>query len=132
MGRRASSGLNATAIVGIVVVVLVVVAAGALIMRKGKSEGFKGDPYPVAESFKNAAALRRNDYVIEGVVYRIENRDTGIGVCLMVESDGKEEPVFVVVPEDVADINIERDIAYAFKVYVGEGGVNIATAVKRP
>ena len=132
MGRRASSSFNTTAIVGIVVVVLVLVGAGALIMRKGKSEGFSGPKLPVEETFTNANSLRRNEYTVEGKVYRIEPRDTGVGVCLLVDSDGKERTVFIKVPEDVATINIERDVSYAFKVRVGDGGVNIATAIKRP
>ena len=50
MGRRASSGLNATAIIGIAAVVLVFVAAGALLLKKGKTEGFTGQPLPVEET----------------------------------------------------------------------------------
>ena len=80
--------------------------------------------------------MRRNEYTVEGTVFRIESRDSGVGVCLMVESDsGEEEAVFVKVPEDIADIatiNLERDVTYAFKIRVEEGGVNVATAIKKP
>ncbi|MED5419237.1 MAG: hypothetical protein VYA27_11070 [Verrucomicrobiota bacterium] len=136
MGRRASSGLNATAIIGIAAVVLVVIVGGALVLKKGKKEGFTGQPLPLQETFSNATAMRRNEYTVEGTVFRIESRDSGVGVCLMVESDsGEEEAVFVKVPEDIADIatiNLERDVTYAFKIRVDEGGVNVATAIKKP
>ena len=136
MGRRASSGLNATAIIGIAAVVLVVIVGGALVLKKGKKEGFTGQPLPLQETFSNATAMRRNEYTVEGTVFRIESRDSGVGVCLMVESDsGEEEAVFVKVPEDIADIatiNLERDVTYAFKIRVEEGGVNVATAIKKP
>ena len=136
MGRRASSGLNATAIIGIAAVVLVVIVGGALVLKKGKKEGFTGQPLPLQETFSNATAMRRNEYTVEGTVFRIESRDSGVGVCLMVESDsGEEEAVFVKVPEDIADIatiNLERDVTYAFKIRVEEGGVNVATEIKKP
>lgn len=136
MGRRASSGLNATAIIGIAAVVLVVIVGGAFVLKKGKKEGFTGQPLPLQETFSNATAMRRNEYTVEGTVFRIESRDSGVGVCLMVESDsGEEEAVFVKVPEDIADIatiNLERDVTYAFKIRVEEGGVNVATAIKKP
>ncbi len=136
MGRRASSGLNATAIIGIAAVVLLVVVGGAFVLKKGKKEGFTGQPLPLQETFSNATAMRRNEYTVEGTVFRIESRDSGVGVCLMVESDsGEEEAVFVKVPEDIADIatiNLERDVSYAFKIRVGEGGVNVATEIKKP
>ena len=136
MGRRASSGLNAPAIIGIAAVVLVVIVGGALVLKKGKKEGFTGQPLPLQETFSNATAMRRNEYTVEGTVFRIESRDSGVGVCLMVESDsGEEEAVFVKVPEDIADIatiNLERDVTYAFKIRVEEGGVNVATAIKKP
>ena len=133
MGRRASSGLNATAIIGIAAVVLVLVAAGTVLLKKGKTEGFTGQPLPIEETFTNATAMRRNEYTVEGKVFRIESRDSGIGVCLMVGGDaGDQEAVFIKVPEDIATINLERDVTYAFKIRVAEGGVNVATAIRRP
>ncbi len=133
MGRRASSGLNTTAIIGIAAAVLVAVVGGFLFLKKGKKEGFTGQALPVKETFTNATAMRRNEYTVEGKVFRIESRDSGVGVCLMVGSEGgEEEAVFIKVPEEIATINLERDRTYAFKIQVGEGGVNVATAIKKP
>ncbi len=131
MGRRASSGLNTTVIISISAGVLLLVAGGFFFLKKGKKEGFTGQPYPVAEMFDSASSLRRNEYVVEGTVFRIDNRDSGTGVGLMVKSDGDPEPVYVIVPEDIATINIERDVNYAIKIRVREGGVNFATAIKK-
>lgn len=132
MGRRASSGLNTTAIIGIAAVVVVVLAGGAFVLRKGKKDGFSGQPYPVSEMFSSASSLRRNEYVVEGTVFRIDNRDSGTGVGLLVGSEEDAEAVYVIVPEEVATINIERNVNYAFKILVGDGGVNFATAIKKP
>ena len=40
MGRRASSGLNATALIGIAAVVLVLVATGTMLLKKGKMANY--------------------------------------------------------------------------------------------
>ena len=137
MGRRASSGLNAAAIMGIAAAVLVFVVGGFIALKKmpffSKKGGFSGPPLPVEETFTNANGMRRNEYTVEGRVFRIESRDSGVGVCLMVASrEGEEQPVFVKVPEDIATINLERDVTYAFKIRVEEGGVNVAQAIKKP
>ncbi len=130
MGRRASSSLNATTIVGIVVVVVILIGAGALVLR-GKKETFDAPALPIEEVFSNANSLRGNEYTVEGKVDRREPRDSGLGISIIVESAGEELPLFIIVPDDVAEINIERDISYAFKVRFGEGGVPIATGIKR-
>ena len=82
--------------------------------------------------FSSASSLRRNEYVVEGTVFRIDNRDSGTGVGLLVGSEEDTEAVYVIVPEEVATINIERNVNYAFKILVGDGGVNFATAIKKP
>mgnify|MGYP002529802545 FL=1 len=131
MGRRASSSLNTTAIVGIAVGVLFLIVAGALVLRKGRGETFDAPPLPMEEVYSNANSLRGNEYTVEGTVDRREPRDSGLGISIVVDSDGEKLPLFIIVPDDVATINIERDVAYAFKVRFGEGGVPIATGVKR-
>lgn len=132
MGRRASSSLNAPAIVGIVVVVLILIAGGALLLQGKKGQTFDAPPLPIEEVFSNANSLKGNEYTVQGKVDRREPRDTGLGISIIVESGGEELPLFIIVPEEVAAINIERDVSYVFKVRFGKGGVPIATGVKRP
>ena len=130
MGRRASSSLNGPAIAGIVVVLLILLGAGAILLR-GKKDTFTGTPLPIEDIYSGANSLRGNEYTVEGTIDSREPRDSGLGITLLVDSDGSEEPVFIVVPPDVATINIERNSRYSFKVRVGEGGIPIATGVKR-
>lgn len=107
MGRRASSSLNATAIVGIAVAVLLLLAGAWFFLMRKKTESFQGTPLPIEDLFSGANSLRGNEYTVEGVVDGREPRDSGLGITLLVESDGSQEPVFLVVPRDVATINIE-------------------------
>ena len=130
MGRRASSSLNATAIIAIMVVVLILIAAGAIALRK-KKDTFDAPQLPIEDIYSNANSLRGNEYRVVGSVYRRGARDSGLGVSIMVDSGSEELPLFIIVPEDVANFNIDRDVTYAFKVRIGEGGVPIATGVKR-
>jgi hypothetical protein len=83
------------------------------------------------EVYTNANSLRGNEYTVEGTVDRREPRDSGLGISILVDSEGEKLPLFIIVPDAVATINIERDVTYAFKIRFGEGGVPIATGVKR-
>ena len=130
MGRRASSSLNPVALVMIVAVCAALIGGGAFLLT-GKKETFDAPRLHIEDVLSNANSLRGNEYMVEGKVFRREVRDTGEGVSLMVETDGGEEPLFIVIPNDVDHVNIERDREYAFKIRFGEGGVPIATAVKR-
>ena len=132
MGRRASSSINTTAIVGVAAVLAVLVAAGALFLLKDKGgSSFTGTPFPVDDAYSGANSLRDNEYTLEGTVTQRHPRDSGLGLEIQVESGGEEKPVFISVPNDVATINIERNTKYAFKVRVGKGGIPVATNVKR-
>ena len=131
MGRRASSSLNTTAIVGIAVGLLFLIVAGALVLRKGRSETFDAPTLPMEEVYSNANSLRGNEYTVEGTVDRRESRDSGLGISIVVDSEGEKLPLFIIVPDDVATINIERGVTYAFMIRFGKGGVPIATGVKR-
>ena len=131
MGRRASSSLNTAAIIGIVAVVAILVGAGALMLKK------KGVTYNdvallrMDEAVQNANSLRGNEYRVEGKVESRWVRDSGEGLSLIVEESGRTERLFIMIPTDVEHPNIERDQRYAFKIKFGEGGVAIATAVKK-
>ena len=131
MGRRASSSLNAIAIVGIIVVIAIVVGVGALMLNR-KSETFTDvPPLHITEALENANSLRGNEYRVEGKVEARWIRDSGEGLSLLVEDNGGTQPLFIMIPPDVEHVNIEREQRYAFKIRFGEGGIAVATAVKR-
>lgn len=131
MGRRASSSLNATAIVGIIAAIIVVGVVGFFMIGK-KTETFADAPLlRVSEALDNANSLRGNEYRVEGKIESRWVRDSGEGLSLQVEEDGRTEYFFIMIPPDIEHPNIEREQRYAFKIRFGEGGVAVATAVKR-
>ena len=131
MGRRASSSLNTTAIVGIIAAIAVVATVGFFMLGK-KSETFTDVPLlRISEALDNANSLRGNEYRVEGKVESRWVRDSGEGLSLQVEEDGRTEYFFIMIPPDIKHVNIEREQRYAFKIRFGEGGVAVATAIKR-
>ncbi len=131
MGRRASSSLNSTAIIGIIAVIALLVGIGSLMLKKKADTFSEVAPLRVAEALVNANSLRGNQYRVEGKIESRWIRDSGEGLSLLVEEEGLTERLFIMIPPDLDHPNIERDQRYAFKIEFGAGGVAIATAVKR-
>ena len=72
MGRRASSSLNGPAIAGIVVVLLILLGAGAILLR-GKKDTFTGTPLPIEDIYSGANSLRGNEYTWASMKRRIRS-----------------------------------------------------------
>jgi len=131
MGRRANSSLNSAAIIGVIAAVAAIAAVGFFLFRQ-ESETFTDAPLlHISEAIDNANSLRGNEYRIEGKIESRWVRDSGEGLSLQVEQDGRTEYFFIMIPPDVEHPNIEREQRYAFKIRFGEGGVAVATAVKK-
>lgn len=131
MGRRASSSINPAAIVGIVAAVAILGVLGFFFFSK-KGEAFSDlPPLRVSEALENGISLRDNEYRVEGKLLARWPRKTGAVVELLVEEPGSAEHFPIVVPDEVATVNFEREQRYAFRIRFGDGGVAIATAVER-
>jgi hypothetical protein len=138
MARRASSNVSTAAIIGIVIVAVIFAVvfilsnilggAGYLL---GNKKAFDAPLLQIEEALQSANSLRGNEYRVEGKVDSRWVRDTGEGLSLMVEDDGQTKYLFIMIPPEVSHVNIEREQRYAFKIKFGEGGVAIATDVKR-
>ena len=131
MGRRASSSINATAIVGIIAVIAILVGVGFIILNR-KGETFEDvAPLLVQEALENGNSLRGNEYRVEGKLLTRWPREEGAVVEILVEETGKSTHFPIIVPANVSSVNFEREQRYAFKIKFGDGGVAIATDVKQ-
>lgn len=131
MGRRASSSINATAIVGIVAVIAVLVGVGFILLKK-KGKTFDDLPaLQVREALENGNSLRGNEYRVEGKLLWRVPREGGAAVEVLIEDAGQTDRLPIIIPADVSSVNFEREQRYAFKIKFGDGGVAIATDVKR-
>ena len=86
---------------------------------------------PVGAFLDNANSLRGNVYSIEGRVHAIRTQDSGKFIHLRVDERGAEEHVFVVVPNTLNSVNIEREQAYAFRVEIKKSGIPEALELVR-
>ena len=129
MPRRASSGPNSTAIIGIVAFILVA-ALVAMFLMKGSKQKIKGaTPLSMSEFLENGNSLRGNEYLIEGTVDQRWPRDNGQLVSLQVNDS--EELIGIEIPLSFNGLNIERSQKYAIKVKFREGGVPDATQMTK-
>lgn len=133
MARRASSSTNPILIIAIAAGVIAAVFAGKFLMTK-KSEAFSDvNPLVVADLLDNGNSLRNNEYLIEGKIderFFRDNNPSSI-VTVRVKSSSGEEIVFVKIPANFNNMNIEREQRYAFKVKFEQGGIPVATKISR-
>ncbi len=133
MARRASSSTNPKLLVGIGVAIIVLVFAGKFLLTK-KSESFS-DAFPldVKAFLEDGNAFRGDEFFIEGKIdekLRWTPSDGQI-VSIRVKTPGGEEIIPIQIPDKFNDLNIDREQSYAFKIDIKEGGIPIATAIKR-
>jgi hypothetical protein len=131
MGRRASSSINPATVVGIIAFVAIIVGLGVFMLKKKATTFTDVAPLQVEEALENANSLRGNEYRVEGKLLARWARDAGAVVELLVDQDGKQTHFPIVIPPEISKVNFEREQRYAFKIKFGEGGVAIATDVKR-
>lgn len=130
MARRASSKSSSGTTIAILAAVVLLLGVGYIFLNK-KPAGFSAPPLPVDAFLTNANSLRGNTYSVEGRVHAIRPQDTGKFVHLRVENGGTEQHVFVVVPNTLNTVNIEREQLYAFKVEIKKGGIPEALELVR-
>ena len=131
MPRRASSGPNAPALIGVVVVVLALAVVAFLALR-GNDDSFGDAPQlHMGDYLASGNSMRGMEFKVEGTVRRRFPRDGGLGLNLEIEEEGVRNYLFVIVPPDQPLASkIDRDQQYAFKIRFEEGGVAVATAIK--
>lgn len=129
MARRASSGPNLTAIIGIAAF-LIVAFFGARFLMKGKQGKISGaTPLSIAEFLENGNSLRGNEYLVQGTVDQRFPRDNGQLVSLLVNDT--EDIIGIEVPSSFNNLNIERQQKLSIKVRFRDGGVPVATQIER-
>ena len=130
MARRASSKSSPATTIGIIAAVVILLGGGFLFLNK-KPAGISGPAFPVDAFRNNANSLRGNIYAVEGQVHSIRPQNNGKFIDLRVTDGGSEKHIFVVVPNTLTTVNIEREQKYAFKVEIKEGGIPEALELVR-
>lgn len=128
MPRRAKSSLNPLHLIGILAGILLLAAAGWVVIGHRADAGLGGTDLSVREYLQNSNALSNNSYRIEGVVRgRLdENWKSSDGrlFSVEVEEGGETALLPVLVPPKFNGTNIQRDQRFRFRVTVqAETGV---------
>lgn len=133
MARRASSSTNPILLVGIGVAVIAIVFLGKFLLGK-KAESFdEAYPLDVKAFLDDGNAFRGDEFFIEGKIdekLRWTPSDGQI-VSIRVKTPGGEEIIPIQIPDKFNKLNIDREQSYAFKIDIKDGGIPVATAIKR-
>jgi len=128
MGRRASSSVNPAWFV-IVAVVVVAAIAGGWALKGTVADPFRTlAPFPTSEYLQNSNSLRGNVYKLEGVVSE-QLAYANNARLISIEVNG--EPVSLIVPAELRDVNVQKGQRLLFKVEVGDKGILKALGVKK-
>lgn len=128
MGRRASSSVN-PAWFAIVAIVVVGAVAGGWALKGTVTDPFRTlTPFPAAEYLQNSNSLRGNVYKIDVVV----GEQLGfVNSARLISVEVNGEPVPIVVPSELRDVNVQKGQRLLFKVEVGDKGILKALDVKK-
>jgi hypothetical protein len=130
MPRRASSRSNPATTIGIIAVLVLILGGGFLLLNGGKG-GYSDPPLPLDAFMSSANSLRGNTYSVSGRVNSIRPRNNGKFIHLKVTNGAREEHLPLIVPNDLDDINIEREQQYRFRVEILQGGIPKALELSR-
>lgn len=120
MARRASSSTNPVWFIALAVIALGAIAGG-FILKGTVSDPFRTlSVFPVADYMQNSNSLRGNSYKLEAVVGE-QLRFIQSARLFSVEVNG--EPVSLLVPKELRDVNIQKGQRFLFKVEVGDKGI---------
>lgn len=123
MARRARSTPNAALLVGGLVALLLLIAAGGYFL------GATGEPYrtvpefPVEEYLANSSSLRGNSYRLTGAILNSIAWSPQSGRLISVEPSGSDSPIPLVVPTELGETNIQKGQRFHFLVEVRENGI---------
>ncbi|MCX6879530.1 MAG: hypothetical protein NTW21_37855 [Verrucomicrobia bacterium] len=133
MARRASSSLHPGILIGIAAAVVVAIVAGQAVFKKKKPRFGDVSPLNIEEFLENGNSLRGNEYSIEGKIDEKLRWTSKRGqiVTLRVSTPGGDELIGIEIPPDFNNLNIEREQRYAMRIKVRQGGIPVATVVKR-
>jgi len=128
MARRASSSINPWWLIAAAVVLVAVVAA-VLMFKDTVSDPFRAlPPFPVKDYMENSNSLRGNVYRVDCVVGDQLHYAQGSRL-FTVEVSG--EPVSLLVPAELREINIQKGQRFLFKVEVGNKGILKAVEARK-
>lgn len=123
MARRARSAPNTRLLVGVLAAVLFLVAIGGYFLGNSGTPFRTAPEFPVEEYLTTSSSLRGNSYRLTGAVLNSIAWSPESGRLISVEPTDSDSPIPVVVPAELAEINIQKGQRFHFLVEVRENGI---------
>lgn len=128
MGRRASASIN-PAWFAVAALVVVAAIAGGWALKGTVADPFRTlAPFPTADYLQNSNSLRGNVYKVDAVVSEQLHYSKSARL-ISVEVNG--EPLSIIIPPELRDMNVQKGQRLLFKVEVGDKGVLKALDIKK-
>jgi hypothetical protein len=123
MARRARSTPQVGLMVGALVVILLLIAAGGYFLGAGGTPYRTAPEFPVEEYLTTSSSLRGNAYRLTGTVLNSIAWSPQSGRLISVEPASSDSPVPIVVPAELGETNIQKGQRFHFLVEVRENGI---------
>jgi hypothetical protein len=133
MPRRASSQVHPGLLLGALAAIALLVVAGKTLLGKSKQPFADLSPLVMAELLENANSLRGNEYVVVGQIdEKLQwTADRGQLLSVRVSTPGGDAFLGIEVPPSFHELNLDVRQDYAFRVKFRQGGIAVATDVRR-
>jgi len=128
MGRRASASIN-PAWFAVAALVVAAAIAGGWALKGTVTDPFRTlAPFPTSDYLQNSNSLRGNVYKVDAIVgeqlhYSKSSR------LVSVEVSG--EPLSIIVPPELRDMNVQKGQRLLFKIEVSDKGILKALEIKK-
>lgn len=138
MPRRASSGIGAGQVIGLIVGIVFIIGFVVVLfwlIGSNGAGGKNGEPRTASrdlvalEYYSNANSLRGNAYNLEGKVTDRLGWTADRGRLIYVEDSKSSDPIPILIPPDFDHVNIESGANFKFVVEVGDRGILTATSI---
>lgn len=130
MPRRASSNQHPGVWIACAIAIAGAAYFGKSMLGKQTKTINGGTPLNMADVLENANSMRGNEYVVNGTIdSKLRVGANSQVISLKVEGSGEYLPIEV--PADFTKLNLEVQQSYSIKVKFRQGGVAVATDMKR-
>jgi hypothetical protein len=133
MPRRASSKTHPAAIGGAAAALIALIFGGKFLLSKKPEASVEGPALTIDQYLENGNSLRGNEYVVTGEVdEKLEwTSDRGQLVSVKVDTPEGAQYIGIEIPPEFNRLNMDTRQSYSFRVKFRQGGIAVATAVKR-
>ncbi len=129
MARRASSGVNAQALLMGALILILVIGGGYWFLNR-KPEGFQAETVNVTQYRQNQNALVGNEVQATGTLIDRRNEGNAQMIALKVEENGSATFLPILVPSDLNKVNLNLNQDYSFLLRFNSDGLAVASDVK--